>query len=585
MGRGFGVKNKIYEKTICFLLLWLCLPDVTGSHRIRLHDTAANFLLLVQKINEMGKVCFYTLGPEFTRLLFSFIQEGRFKAVYNTLIDGGMPEDMIGDFFRLKYKFEGDSRDKEGLSIVPNEPEEDVNDFLFYGVMTCMRENFDEEEFYSNADKWNIYEAAEQSEDLKIIFQHISIEEFVKTNLPRIMRSCGYKVRESEHGEKFSDGVILQDGTVIQCGYQEHAELYPVLFRLGLANKSDWSTDTKCIHVTSGQVIGNVSHELQMTLYHDCRMLISDAQMETLFKYRNHISGQYGEDDSIVESIRRVHIKEAAAGGKYGNLDFLRKYYPHIKIPEISLENNFEGNISIRTSPELSLPGLLNSVFDIPACEAAGAIEKINSDWEKVKDVREGNSLHLFYQKNISGQNGVCHYIEERDFSYAVSEEQGKIVSGGSGRTILSNEEYTALRKIASELYHDLKAPVQLEFVVSNGTVYIVQLRILQNNVDNCVKYAIPGNAFVAGRSFSKGYAENIAVSDILIVKNEADSKMLLGKKALIVEDDVAFSHILALSKALRIPSMYGTGPVDLSKHSSVNFYSQITEGYITPVE
>ena len=87
------------------------------------------------------------------------------------------------------------------------------------------------------------------------------------------------------------------------------------------------------------------------------------------------------------------------------------------------------------------------------------------------------------------------------------------------------------------------------------------------------------------GRAFSRGRAEAISVSDILIVKDECESEMLLGKKALIVDDDIAFSHILALSKALRIPSIYGTGRVDLSGHEKVNFTSIITEGFITSIE
>jgi hypothetical protein len=41
-------------------------------------------------------------------------------------------------------------------------------------------------------------------------------------------------------------------------------------------------------------------------------------------------------------------------------------------------------------------------------------------------------------------------------------------------------------------------------------------------------------------------------------------SEMLISKKALIVENHTNFSHILALSKALNIPSIYGTGKIIL---------------------
>ena len=56
---------------------------------------------------------------------------------------------------------------------------------------------------------------------------------------------------------------------------------------------------------------------------------------------------------------------------------------------------------------------------------------------------------------------------------------------------------------------------------------------------------------------------------------------ILKNKKALIVESMVEFSHILALSKALRIPSIYGTGPVDLSKYQNVSFSAITKHGYV----
>ena len=91
-------------------------------------------------------------------------------------------------------------------------------------------------------------------------------------------------------------------------------------------------------------------------------------------------------------------------------------------------------------------------------------------------------------------------------------------------------------------------------------------------------------DSLVIGRTFcSPEYSTNIevALKDILIVEQDCASEMLLGKKALIVENDTNFSHILALSKALRIPSMYATGKVRLEGKTTFRFNTEYTTGFI----
>jgi hypothetical protein len=82
------------------------------------------------------------------------------------------------------------------------------------------------------------------------------------------------------------------------------------------------------------------------------------------------------------------------------------------------------------------------------------------------------------------------------------------------------------------------------------------------------------------GKTFSKGRG-TINVKDILVIDSDGESELLLGKKALIVKEDVEFSHILALSKALRIPSIYGTGDVDLPSEGDVDFIAYNKTGWI----
>lgn len=59
-------------------------------------------------------------------------------------------------------------------------------------------------------------------------------------------------------------------------------------------------------------------------------------------------------------------------------------------------------------------------------------------------------------------------------------------------------------------------------------------------------------------------YAKIESLDQVLIVDDEEfSSEALIGKSALIVKSDAEFSHLLAFSRSLRIPSMYAT---DISK-------------------
>jgi hypothetical protein len=83
---------------------------------------------------------------------------------------------------------------------------------------------------------------------------------------------------------------------------------------------------------------------------------------------------------------------------------------------------------------------------------------------------------------------------------------------------------------------------------------------VLKNKaVSNFQKKEILEDALVIGTTFcSPTYGANIQLEldDILIVEQDCSSEMLISKKALIVENHTNFSHILALSKALNIPSI-----------------------------
>ena len=139
---------------------------------------------------------------------------------------------------------------------------------------------------------------------------------------------------------------------------------------------------------------------------------------------------------------------------------------------------------------------------------------------------------------------------------------------------------------------NDFKLGVQLEFVrVGENDIRIVQMRTLQNNPRTSFE---PNEkelqeAIVVGKTFSSApfFSNNsieVDVKDILIVDEDCESEKLLDKKALIVTGEPNFSHILALSKALNIPSMYATGKVDFKDIETVRFSTEYIKAFIKKV-
>jgi hypothetical protein len=379
---------------------------------------------------------------------------------------------------------------------------------------------------------------------------------------------------------EFFDGVLLPSGHLITCGYQEHNYVYPILSEMGLTKASDWTHCDESFHISSRQLSGTVAHHFE----HPWRegINITDEQLHSLYKLRHQLSGIYGGDNrSITEMLIRYVGYLEKHGGKWNNLKFLEKFYKHrIKLPKFSKSPVENVKNCLRTSPKYSLPGLLESKFDL----TENSVQELEQTFEKFKDIRSGNQLHYFYQEFLEGANGVFH-IDQNGFRYDISEKRGDIVQGKSGNLTIFETTKRRLHKLAEMLYKDIDAPLQVEFVVNEDEVFVVQLRLLENNPERTVIVHKPENFMVDGKTFSHGTVENLDVNDILVLDEDGDSELLLGKKALIVKRNVEFSHILALSKALRIPSFYAVEKFELPTSGKVNFKAYGPEAWITKAE
>jgi hypothetical protein len=288
------------------------------------------------------------------------------------------------------------------------------------------------------------------------------------------------------------------------------------------------------------------------------------------------------------QNIYHTVIRQDNRGGKYGGLAFLDMFYVdyNIVIPTLSSYSLADWNLPmiIRSSPKYSMPGLLTSIVVRAEEDVVDAKSKIYEQYEKFQHVIKDNEIYLFYQSYIEGINGVVNCIDGK-VEMAGSTIQGNIVGGNKGDIEIKSEHKEIIENLCKQIASDLVADVQLEFAISESenTVYIVQLRIFPTPLSTYSNEP-PADAIITGKTFSRVVLNGLTVlpiEDILVVKEDCASEKLLGKKALVVEADISFSHILALSKALKIPSIYATGPVAFGTLTEVEFNTRNTLGYI----
>ena len=527
---------------------------------------------------------FYTEGVGFTNLLRDFIEEGRNYTVYQILRDGGFTDNLANQFIRGELKFTGTTQFGGDLEV-EKEGQFDANTMLeqsLRSILTKYAEEHDDEDDLTDMERLKKYIKDADIHILKNAFGEETLLNVYRTDVINeytigLIEKDGWgyiRARDVHRASKddVMDGLILPNGDVITCGYQEHSSLYPFLQDLGIVKVSCWTDCEETIHISSGQIGGEISHGIGSRWR---TSTATDECMQTLFKLRRHLV-EYGRDYEITyKLLKHVGISEGF-GNKWNNLVFLQKYYQDIQVPRISKEPIEGVKNCLRTSPLYSLPGLLESVFDITETSVA----EIEATFEKYSDVRKDNELNIFYQEYIEGANGVFH-CDRDGFRWDISTNRGDIVQGKKGNVHVSETVLRKLKALGESLHLDFDKDIQVEFVVNGDEFWVLQLRILENNPERTVIIHRPEEAIVDGKTFSKGSVE-IDVNDILVLDSDGASELLLGKKALIIKEDVEFSHILALSAALKIPSIYGTGEIKLPKEGKIKFEAYNKEAWIT---
>lgn len=517
-------------------------------------------------MSDISMHSFYTKGSEFTELLRDFVASGEFEKVILILEDGGLKgnKEVILNFLDGMYRFEGDTREG-GLDLIL-EGERDTSKILT-GWRTLCKKN--------DRDTYNIKRTRPNNpnKNYSKLFDILSEDEFKERYKYDILEDLGYIVHKEPCLHEVHDGVITREGYFVECGFQGHISLYDKLYGLGMSSCNRRMDDTMNLHISSKSYSGKVSYSIKDNLYEDDGVVFTEEQLQAVFKWREHFTGFYSEGEgSVINALRHRENNIYNRGAKYGNLMFLKRYYA-FNTPEISTKF-MEDRFCIRTSPKRSMPGILNSYFNVGRENYIKSLRNIVLDWKRAEEntsLTKWNKLHTFNQKFIEGRNGVCHYRGKGDFTYDLG-DQGQVVKGevtsksewhGSDIETVHNK----LRPIARELSKDLASQVQLEFVIHEEEVTIVQLRLIKmpteedfsESTNKDLEKVGFGNSFTSGRVICKE-------GEYIVVDNEVESRDVIGMKAIIVRDNVEFSHALALSQSLNIPSIYNVGNIELPK-------------------
>jgi hypothetical protein len=443
---------------------------------------------------------FFTTGKSFGNHIWTFITEGQYdKAI--SILKQNLDKDSIRKFFNNEYKFIGDTR-KDGLYIIDNKEAFTKKQFynkIYIGLRTLSNDN-DLLKLLNSDDK-----------DIKALLTIFEKEEIVD--------------------------IVFKN----EFKYQFLNALFKDLYKYKLASHFDWVDDTKCVHISVGQVTTS------KFLMND----LSKEQLIELFNNKKYLI-EYGTQKNIIKFLHTYLSEKYNKGGKYNNLKFIQYFFPNISLPKFSLRKIKGVKNCIRTSPNKSIPGVLNSVFDVKS----DSITKLKNEFKTyLKQTGDNNKFNYFYQEYIEGYNGVAHY--DGTLRYSCSPKRGNIVKGKVGTKTISRENEDILSELGRELFESFNKLIQFEFVVDRkGKLYLLQFRTLQNVDTNIfVRYKY-GNILHQGKSFNKkvGYVKK---KDVLIIEDECDSNDLLNKKLLIVQKDIEFSHALALSYVLKIPSIY----------------------------
>ena len=341
------------------------------------------------------------------------------------------------------------------------------------------------------------------------------------------MNASNYKWLESIKSNTGTSGVILEDGTHIRFGYNEHKYYQPRLIEMGLDDSVYDSTQV--IRISSNCYNGNVYEDIYYYEKGDVKRF-TQAQLNTIFKLRFEVKSDFLYKNSL-NSLFNIIDQDEEYGKKWAGLKFLKYYYPEYKYPNIDKGDKYN---FLRTSLKHQYAGIIDS--GNTRSEIQLAIDALPDT------IKDSNEFHVFSQEYIEGTAHTCQFF---------------------------NEEYSGVDKfkdLVLDLASNTNKDIQLELVDNT----IVESKFFERQ--SIADYDPYRKADYEGTVFHSGNATGTIGHDIMIVSNDSiHPSLLVDKKALLVEGSPKFSHILCLARHLDIPAVYNVGTMTYGEHVEIN--------------
>lgn len=248
----------------------------------------------------------------------------------------------------------------------------------------------------------------------------------------------------------------------------------------------------------------------------------------------------------------------------------------------IVVDKNFKGkapfeNMSVRSSPPVSLPGLMVSFLNVKESDLLDKIKKVYDSWndDVVNKIKKSLNIKNEYSQIIiqemiplntiigSGVASLRNPITKKDglcLSYKKGVYCDKVVMGDSGDECDFKEELSSLLMQIDNLFGKNQ---EIEFSITDSGIKILQSRdLVTSNLTyeklNCKNLIKIGEGFSSFKGSVKGRAvfEKATKEDILCLRelNPSEIDSLINAKAILSKNGDHNSHIAVLCRVLNKP-------------------------------
>jgi hypothetical protein len=128
-----------------------------------------------------------------------------------------------------------------------------------------------------------------KTKNILTILKYFSIDWIKKTcwkEIVKLLAKYDYLIEAVEASDNSISGMLLATGEFVQCGYQSHMALFPLLKTARVASGEN---SLSLISVSSNLLTGSMAYCLQSQSFSEEKYLLTNSQVAELWKIREHI--------------------------------------------------------------------------------------------------------------------------------------------------------------------------------------------------------------------------------------------------------------------------------------------------------